>query len=80
MGIYILIIRHIFENWITGPAKKSKYTARYWYGFEDENAIAFASISFNNSLEWVYNIYIYWLSGTCLKSALLFQKKVKIYS
>ena len=40
MGIYILIIRHIFEGCITGPAKKSKYTARYLYGFEDENAIA----------------------------------------
>ena len=40
MGRYILIIKHIFESCVTGPAKKSKYTARYEYGFEDENAIA----------------------------------------
>ena len=55
MDIYILIIRHIFENWITGPAKKSKYTARYWYGFEDGNAIAL--LVYHLTIAW--NGYIY---------------------
>ena len=34
--------------------KVKDYAAKYWYGFEDGNVIAlYASILFNNSLEWV---------------------------